>query len=180
MRTDRREALLKIAVGVVVGLFVIDRAILSPALSRWKRQGERIAALEEKVKRGRQLIDRESSLRGRWEEMLRTDLADDLSTAESDVFKAVARWSLESRVGFNSMTPQWRPRDEGSEKLEFRATATGDQASLGRLIYEIETDALPVRVEECELTARDAKGKQLTLAMRFSFIRLIAAGGSAR
>ncbi len=180
MQNKSRETLLKIAVGVAVGLFLLDRIILGPAISSWKSQGERIADLRQKVQRGRQLLDREKSLRSRWAEMQRTDLGEDSSAAESDVFKAIGRWGRDSRVSFNSLTPQWRSHEEGYDTLEFRAAATGDQASLGRLLYEIEMDALPARVEETELTARDTQGKQLALAVRFSFLRITGVGRNVK
>jgi hypothetical protein len=75
-------------------------------------------------------------------------------------------------VNFSSLTPQWRGHDDGYDAFECRATATGDQAALGRLLYELETDPLPARIEECEITARDAQGKQIGLSLRFSFVRL--------
>ncbi|HEV7867615.1 MAG TPA: hypothetical protein VGO90_08025 [Chthoniobacteraceae bacterium] len=176
MRSERREALLKMAVGVVVGLFVLDRMVLSPAISSWKEQSGRIAELREKVKRGSQLVDRERSIRARWADMLRTDLPDDLSAAESDVQKRIGRWASESRVSITSLNFQWRNHEEGHDTYECRATASGDQAALARLLYEIEVDALPARIEECELGARDAQGRQLLLTARFSFMRLTGLG----
>ena len=176
MPNNRRETLLKIGVGVVVGLFLLDRVVITPAFASWKEQGERLAALRKGVQRGRQLIEREQSLRGRWEEMQRTDMADDISVAENDVFQAISRWTLDSHVNFTNLMPQWRAADEGCETFECRATAVGDQATLGKLLYEIETDPLPAHVEECELAARDAKGAQLTMTMRFSFVRIVEGG----
>ena len=176
MQNNRRETLVKIGIGVVVGLFLLDRLVISPAMAGWTAQGERLAALRKDVQRGRQLIEREQSLRGRWEEMQRTDMADDISIAENDVFQAISRWTLDSHVNFTELKPQWRAGDEGCETFAFRATAVGDQATLGRLLYEIETDPLPAHVEECELSARDAKGTQLTMEMRFSFVRLVEGG----
>ena len=172
MRSNRRETLLKIVVAVVVGLFVFDRMILSPAINRWKEQGERIGSLRQKVQRGRQLLERERSVRARWSDMQRLDLPDDFSAAESDVYKAIGRWASQSRVGFTNLTPQRRSHEEGYDTYEWRASAVGDQASLSRLLYEIETDPLPANLEECELTARDPQGKQLSLAVKFSFIRI--------
>ncbi len=180
MQNKRREILLKIGVGAVVGLFLLDRMVLEPAIAGWKAQSTRLAALRQKVQRGRQLLDREKMLRSRWDEMLRANLQDDVSSAENDVFKSLGRWTRESRVVFTSLTPQWRNHDEGYDTFECRATATGDQASLGRLIYEIETDPLPARVEECEVSTRDALGKQLSLSLRFSFVHIAEAGRSAR
>jgi hypothetical protein len=176
MQNRRRETLLKIGVAAVVGLFLLDRVIITPAIASWKDQGERLTKLREQVGRGRQLVAREKSLRARWDEMLRSDMPEDISIAENEVFQAIGRWTLESRVNFTNLVPQWRAGEEESETFECRATATGDQATLGRLLYEIETDPLPAHVEECELSARDAKGTQLTLTMRFSFVRLFDGG----
>ena len=181
LENKSRETLLKIAVGAVVGLFLFDRLVLSPALASWKTQSERLTVLREKVQRGRQLIEREQSIRARWEEMQRTDLNDDSSAAENDVFKALNRWARESRINFTSLTPQWRAHEDGGyDTFECRATATGDQVSLGRLVYEIETDPLPAHVEDCEITTRDGKGQQLTLALRFSFVRIAEGARSTR
>jgi hypothetical protein len=172
MQNKNREALLKIGVGVVVGLFLLDRIVLTPFFAGWKNQGERIAEFRQKVQRGQQLLDREKSLRDRWAEMQKNDLGTDSSASEADVFKAIGRWARDSHVNFTNLTPQWRKHEEGYDTFECRTTATGDQASLGRLLYEIETDPLPARVEECELGTRDAKGKELQLSVRFTFVRI--------
>lgn len=172
MQNKNRETLLKIGVGVVVGLFVLDRMVLGPAIGAWKAQGERLATLRQKVERGRQLVEREKSIRARWNEMRRSDLAEDHSEAENEVFKGIARWASASRVSFTNLTPQWRSHDAGYDTFECRATATGEQATLGRLLYEIESDSLPMRIEECELSTRDKKGQQLALSVRFSAVRI--------
>lgn len=172
MEIKSREMFLKVGVGVVVGLFLLDRMVLSPAISSWQEQSERLTSLRKQVQRGRQLLERESSIRDRWDEMQRGDLPEDLSASEDEVFNAIGRWTLDSRVSFTSLTPQWRSHEESYDTYECRATATGDQATLGRLLYAIETDALPARVEECELSARDAKTAQLGLSVKFSFLRI--------
>ena len=121
-----RETLLKLAVGAVVGLFLLDRLVLTPSIEGWKKQSERLSALEQKVTRGRQLLEREKSIRGRWADMQNTDLNDDSSAAENDVFKALNRWARDSRVSFTSLTPQWRAHEDlGYDTFECRATATG-------------------------------------------------------
>jgi hypothetical protein len=44
----------------------------------------------------------------------------------------------------------------------------------------METDALPVNLEDCELGARDNQGSQLTLTARVTFLRLKEAETSSR
>ena len=51
-----------------------------------------------------------------------------------------------------------RTRTRATTTFEFRATVTGDQATLGHFIYEMETDPIPVNLEECEIATRDAQG----------------------
>ncbi len=180
MKADQRQSLLKIGAAVCAGLLLLDRVVLTPALAGWHEQGERIAALREKVDRGRQLLEREDSIRGRWAEMQRENLPAEVSAAENEVFKAIGRWASESGIAFTNLTPQWQTHDEGFETLECRASGTGNQASIGKFIYEMETDHVPVNLEECELSARDAHGSLLNLTARFSFLRLAASGKEAR
>lgn len=178
MKQKNREFILKVAVGVVVGLFLFDRLILSPFVAHWGEQTTRIAGLREKVQRGRQLIERQNAIRERWAEMVERDLPDNVSTAESEVFKGVGRWAAASRINFTSLTPTWRNHEEGYDTYDCRATANGDQVSLSRLIYEMERDNLPARLEEVEFTTRDKTGKQLLLTARFSFLRLTNLGAT--
>ncbi len=174
-----RSTLLKIVAGAAVGLFVLDSFVIEPAFHAWGEQGERITALQKKVDNGRKLLDREKIIRGRWDDMQRANLADDNSTAGGDILNAVNRWKLASGVGLSSFNPQWQEHEDlGYDENECRATASGDQKALGRFLYELETDPIPVNLEECEIATREANGRQLTLTARFSFARLTADAGN--
>ena len=174
MKIKEREALLKTGAIVAVALLILNYAVLPIIAEHWETQGAHIASLRKKVEDGENLLSRAPVLRARWADMQHADLPPDSSDAESDVQKAMSRWARESRLNFTSLNPQWRSHEEGYDTYECRATATGDQASLGRLLYEMETGDRPARIEDCELTTRDAHGQQLTLSLRFSFVRLVS------
>ncbi len=180
MKSNNRSTVLKIVAGSVVGLFLLDRVVLSPAIDHWRAQSERIALLREKVERGQQTLDREKAIRGRWADMQRANLPKDVSTAENDVFKAVGRWARDSQISFTSLTPQWQTHEEGYQTLECRMSASGDQKTLGRFVHELETDPMPVSLEECEISTRDTRGGQLTMSARFSFLRLAEGDNTSR
>jgi hypothetical protein len=168
-----RQTLLKLGAVGAASLLVLDWVIIEPAISHWKEQSERIDALREKVVRGRALKVREQSLRARWDEMQRTDLPDDESQAADDAQSAVGRWEADSRIAFTNLTPQSRRFDDlGYQTYEIRAGATGEQGALARLIYDLETDKMPVRLSEWELTSRDSAGRLLNLNLRFSFVHI--------
>ncbi len=173
MNNERRQLLLKVAAATMVGIFLLDRFVLEPILQGWSEQTTRIAALREKVQRGRQLCERESSLRERWARMLGANLPDEVSAAENVAYKAVGRWVRDSQISLTSLTPQWQNREEGYDLYECRVAATGSQPSLGRFLYEIESDqSAPVSLEECEFTTRDPRGSMINLTARLTFLRL--------
>lgn len=173
MTSERRQLLLKIGAAVALGLLILDRMVLGPAIESWKSQTTRIAALKQKVTQGGQLRERESALRDRWAAMRRANLPTEVSAAENAALKALGRWQRDSQINLTSLTPNWQNRDDGYETLEYRVAATGSQAALGRFLYEIESDTtVPVSLEECELSTRDARGALLTLTARLTFLRL--------
>jgi len=179
MKTDR-TLMLKIAAGAAVGLLLLDWVIIEPVFNRWADQSGRIAALRKQVTDGQKLLDQENTLRNQWTVMTRENPPADNSTAEDAEFKAIARWERDARVVFTSLTKQkaWEHHgdsqhpDQRYDTLEFTISVNGDQASIGRFIYEMESDTIPVDLKSCEITTRDPRGAQLTLAATFSFLRL--------
>jgi hypothetical protein len=171
MKTEQRTLMLKIAAGAGAALWLLDMFVIEPAYHSWNDQSDRIAALRTEVDNGQKLIDRENALRQHWADMMHANLPEEVSAAEDEAFKAVARWAGASQITFTNLTKEWQTNDT-YKTLDFRISANGDQASIGRFLYELESDSMPVSLEECEITTRDAHGSQLTLTAHFSFLRL--------
>ena len=105
MTDAQRLAYLKAGAIAVVGLFLLDRIVISPAIDRWGEQTDRINALRQKVERGRQLLDRRDSIRNRWTEMMRANLPPEVSAAEGVAYQAIGRWVSASGITFSSLAP---------------------------------------------------------------------------
>jgi Tfp pilus assembly protein PilO len=180
MTDSQRLTYLKIGAISVVGLFLLDRIVITPAIASWGEQSERIDALRQKVDRGQQLLDRQDAIRGHWAGMVRANLPAEVSAAENVAYQAIGRWASVSGITFSSLTPEWQNHDEGYQTFECRAAATGSQAQLGRFIYEMETDKVPVNLEEFEISSREERGALLTMTARFSFLRLNASGNETQ
>ena len=179
MKADR-TLMLKIAAAGGAALLLLDWFVIEPAYHSWSEQTDRIAALRTQIDNGQKLLDREKALRDHWGDMMRANLPAEGSAAEDEAFKAVARWAGTSQITFTNLTKEWHDPGEGYKTLDFRISANGDQASIGRFIYELESDSMPVSLEECEITTRDARGSQLTLTAHFSFLRLPETGNNTR
>lgn len=180
MTASQRFTYLKMGAIGIVALALLDSFVISPAMARWSEQSDRLDALRQKVQRGQGLLDRQDSIRNHWADMVKANLPTEVSAAENEAFQAIGRWARVSGVSFASLTPQWQNHDEGFQTLECRATATGNQVAISRFIYELETDPIPVNLEEFELTTRDEHGQLLTMTARFSFLRMNLTGKGTR
>ncbi len=149
---------------------------MTPLTKAWKTRAERIAQLRQSVTQGATLIEREESIRTRWDTMRANTLDPQTSVAESQVLKAFDRWSRDSGVSISSLRPQWK-RTEGEQMTyECRADAAGSLSALTRFLYQAETDPLALKVDVVELTARDNDGEQLTLVLQVSGLSWKAPG----
>lgn len=168
-----RQQLLALIAGAIIALFALDRLVITPLLASWKNRSETIGRLRESIKKGQALIEREEITRGAWNDMRKNTLPTDTSQAEKTLLEAFDRWSRESRVTVNSIKPQWkRGATVEHSLLECRVDAAGDLGTLAKFMYEVEKSDLALRIDSVELTANDTSGRQLTLGLFVSGLRL--------
>jgi len=169
----QRERLLLITALICVGLVICDRLILRPYTAAWKARSEKIQQLKTQIQQGELLLRREAGLRRLWNQMLQSSLPTDRSEAGNQLLQAVATWARKSRIIFTSLTPQWKEGDtQDYVLLECRATAVGSLDALARFLYYLETDPLPVRIEEVQISAEDDRGQKLRMTLRFTGLQL--------
>ena len=169
---EKRQRLLLILALAAIGVWASDRLLLTPLTRAWKSRTEAIASLRKDVAKGRQLLERERTLRDRWAEMQEHTLPGAVSTAEGTVLRSFDRWSLDSRVSITSIKPQWRQPEDDYRTLECRVDAFGSLSTLTRFLFELERDPLALKVDSVEFTARDAEGSQVNLGLQVSGLYL--------
>jgi hypothetical protein len=173
MNLNSRQQILGIVAIAVVALLAGDRLVFSPLVKAWKTRSESITKTKKLVSQGQVLLDREKVIAARWNNMRSNTLTNELSQAEGQVLKALDRWSQESRIGISSIKPQWkRGNDDHYMTLECRVDGFGALPAMTRFLYDVEKDALALRVESVEITARDDRGEQLTFGLLVSGLLL--------
>ena len=163
-----RQQILVIISSVIAVLFVFDKLILPPLTAAWKQRNTQIADLRKQVAHGKSLLQRERSIHRRWDEMRTNTLPADTAVAEQQLLTAFDFWAQESRVSVLSITPQWKREAEDYLSLECRVEAFGDLSTITRFLYDIEKDAMSLKLESVELSARDNAGQQLSLGLQIS------------
>jgi len=168
VQIKNRQQLLLVAAIAAVALFAGDRLLLSPLLNAWGARATRIAELRKEIAQGKMLVQREQSIRGRWQEMTRNTLPNNTSAAEQQVYKAIDLWMQNSGVAISAITPQWKHDSDDYMTFECRVDAAGDLGKLSRFLYSVEKDPMALRLELMELGARDKEGQQLSLGLQLS------------
>lgn len=163
-----REQLLGVIAITAVLLMVGDKFVLTPLIDGWKARATRIEDLQKKVTAGGKLLERDRSVRDKWNAMRATALTNEVSQAESQALRAFERWGREAGVSISGLKPQWKRINDDYQTLECRADATGSLATLTRFLYQVEKDPLALKVDVVDLTTRDTEGRNLTMALQLS------------
>jgi hypothetical protein len=176
VKIENRQQFLIILTIAVVAVFAADRLVFGPLTKVWKARSVRIAELRREVADGSLLVQREKSLRARWDTMHKNALTNNASLAEQQLLKAFDSWSQESRVSITGLTPQWKHDADEYMTLECRVDASGDLATLCRFLYDIEKDPMALKFESIELSSRDNAGRELAMGLRVSGLVLTPGG----
>ena len=171
----QRQRLLLIAAGLCIAALAGDHFIVEPLIETWKTRSQRIVELKQSLEKGESLLDREATLYEREREMRGLSLPADHAAAENRLLTALGDWAGTSNLAVTALRPRWIEDDEQGRRLEIRLSATGDINKIGRFLHAMESDAIPLRVEEVQIRARDDKGKELNLETQLSSIVLAEA-----
>jgi len=176
MKIDsRHQQLLAVAAMAVVALLAADRLVYTPLTKLWKIRSANIVELRQQIAEGTSLLQRESVIRRRWEQMRANTLSMNSSLAEQQLLKAFDVWSQRSCVSLTSIMPQWKHDAEDYITLDCRVEATGNLETLSQFLCSIEKDPMALKLETMELNARDNTGQKMTLGLQISGLVLIPA-----
>ena len=148
---------------------IADSLIFTPLVNSWKARSVRIADLRKRVDDGEKLLKRADALNSRWASMQANALPKNNSEAEQKVLGKFDEWSRDARISVNSITPQWKQeRDEAYQTLQCRVDAAGSVGTLAKFLFNVERDAMALKVESVEITSRDKDGANLSLGLQVS------------
>jgi Tfp pilus assembly protein PilO len=174
MNLNPRQRLLAILAIVAVGLFMADKIVITPLTNSWKLRAVRLAKLKEQVREGEALLKRDAALTEQRERIRKNVLHPAKSEAEGQMLKAFESWSAKAGVAVSSIRPQWKESEDDYKTLQCRADVAGSLAGLTRFLYQIEHEALGVKVDAMEIQSRDSEGSQLALVVQVSGLLLNA------
>ncbi len=168
MEIKNRQQILLIVAITAVAVFGGDKLILTPMTNAWQARATRIKELRARIAEDKMLVQRETSIRGRWAYMRGNTLTNNQSAAAQNFFRALYDWQQNSGVSMSATTPQWKQDSDAYMTYQCRVDAAGNLSSLSRFLYEIERNPLAIKLDSIELSAHDKEGQQLTMALQLS------------
>jgi Tfp pilus assembly protein PilO len=169
---NRRQFLVALTIGAVA-LFMGVNFIFEPLANLWSARAAQIRQLRAKVGEGRLLLQRETGLRSRWDNMRANALPDNPSLADQQVLKLFDNWSRATGVEISSIMPQWKNDSTNYMTLNYRVEASGSLGTLSQFLYNIEKGPAALKLDSVELSAHDNSGQQLTLGLQISGLALL-------
>jgi hypothetical protein len=165
---ERRKRLLVIVTIICVGAWMADNFVIAPMTNLWQERSARIQELTDDMAKNSGLVDREDSLKARWEDMRKRALPTRVSDAENAVFQGVNEWTSDSSLVVTALKPRWTRMDRDKQTLEIQLEGSGNIEAVTRFVYDLEGSPLPLRIEDKGITSQDEKGGRLNLSLRFT------------
>jgi hypothetical protein len=172
MILSRRERYIVIGTLAVVGLFALDRLLLTPLIERRQVVAAQMRLETERMERANGLLTNRSRVNRKWNEISGSSLKIDGSTAESQIIRAVNDWALEAGLNLSSAKPERAEKEKQFMKITFRANATGNMAAISRFMWRLQTSKVPIRVTDLSITTRRDGVDDLSLDLGISTIYL--------
>ena len=175
-----RERILAAAVGLLAGAWLLDSLLISPGLAWYGAVQEETLTSSRAVDEAKILIDRSERIEKDWRGHHAAGLLDDEDTARFRVQQTLAASARSGGFTLDSVGGGQRiPASQGQiyDLIRLSITGQGSLAEAQAFLAGLESAAQALRLERCELAARDARRDQVDLALTVS-TRI--AGKSAR
>ena len=165
---SKREQLMFYLALAILGLFVLNKIVLTPisnAMTQTRQERDTLAADVEAMY---DLIDRRPTMRHRWQEMQEQGLNENPSIVEQQVFQHLEKWSAENGVSLTTMTPSRNVVEVGFPSITFNVAGKGDLAGVCRLVHQLEQTPFPVCIQSLTLGATNAQGQDMKINMKLN------------
>ena len=170
MVLSKRERVIAIGTLIAVGAFALDRLVISRLWAQFNQTQAQQASLITQLRRDQELIVKRDQLAPKWREMIQTSMKNDPLEAESQILHAIRNWAEESGVTLSLLKLDRLPDKTRLPEITLQASGTGNLRSAARLLWRVQTAAMPIKVDELQITSRTPGADDLSFQFRLSTV----------
>jgi type II secretory pathway component PulM len=168
---SQRERYVAIAFGAVAVLAVLYWVVISPLLD-WSDTIDKETSVAADVQRNdAKLAHKLAQLTKVWEDMQKNGLKADVSEAQSQLGHAVSEWAAQSGMNITSShndTPSLVDQKSGFTQVNFQMTCTGTTSGVAKLLYQIESAKIPIRIDNLRVGSKKDGTDDLEIQLNLS------------
>ncbi len=173
MVLSKRERYIGIAAAGVLALLVVDHYLLTPFVQRHEQAQVAGNLATADLAKAEELFAGERKLRPVWTSMLMGGLKSVPSQAESQAQNALLEWARSSGVSVASLKPERSAQENQFQVINFGMTGTGTMASISRMLFSVESSAIPVRLTQLQVTPRREGTDDLSVRLSLSTLCVV-------
>ncbi len=168
MSISSRERYIGLTAGLVIAALLLDQFLLTPFLARHAAMAAELETLERSTRQASDVLSRQQRLSPEWAGYQDRGLKTVYAQAEGQTTRAILDWAQSAGVNLAGLKAERVLTQDRFQIISFHVTATGNLASLSRLIWQIETAALPVKLNDVQFAPRKENTDDLTLQLTVS------------
>jgi len=107
-----------------------------------------------------------------WRTYLDGNLNSTDSIAQAQVLRAIENWTDDSEISVQLDKGEWRNHEDRYQTYDVRLVAEGTMQDAVEFIHAIESDKLPLKIEQLELASREKTGKLINVSVHFTGLQL--------
>lgn len=175
MVATKREKIIGLVTAGVIGLFALDRAVLTPLVDRRARVEAESETARVEMERAEQLFNNGPRMNQRWKDMVSAGLKPAVSEAEGQAMRALHNWAQDAGLKLTTLNPdRVEPLKKQPEfqQVMLRAVGAGSMGTISRFLWRIQTAEIPMRVTTLEINAHKDGTDELVVNVSVSTLVL--------
>jgi hypothetical protein len=153
-----------------VALLAVDRIAFSPLMERRSQTQTTHEALVSELSQAHALMARRQQLAPKWQQMVQAGMVSDPAEAESRILHAIGDWAQEAGISLSLLKPDRLTEKSRLPEIAFQASGVGNLRAIARLLWRVQTAAIPIKVTEMQVGARKEGEDNLTFQIRVSTV----------
>jgi hypothetical protein len=170
MILSERERYIVLGTVLAVVALALDHFALTPLLAGRSEADNRKKALVAEMSRARSTLKLSQGLKPRWREMVQAGIKSEPAEAESQVLHAIRDWAEESGAALSLLKPDRQTDKTRLPEISFQASGAGNMKALARLLWRIQSAAIPIKVTKVQVSARKEGSDDLSFQLNLSTV----------
>lgn len=153
MELSPRERMIAIGLGIIVGAYVLDAAVIGQLRERLTIANADIDRDRLADKKGQDLMNNQMRAQRLWNQMAGQTLKADLPSAESQLFAKV-QGAAQSAGLTLSIKRGGSDRELDYQRVVYRAATNGNMGQIRRFLESLRTADIPLKVTDVQIESR--------------------------